>query len=115
MLETGWLSYGGDSEITQFNFAGLGTTGNGVKGNSFPDVRTGLRAQVQHLKAYASKENLKQACVDGRYNYVTKGVSPYVEWLGQKESPTGAGWATGANYGYNIVNLYIKPLLNTSK
>ena len=29
MLETGWLSYGGDSEITQFNFAGLGTTGNG--------------------------------------------------------------------------------------
>ena len=46
---------------------------------------------------------------------MTKGVSPYVEWLGQKESPTGAGWATGANYGYNIVNLYIKPLLNTSK
>ncbi len=26
MLETGWLQYGGDSGISQYNFAGLGTT-----------------------------------------------------------------------------------------
>ena len=115
MMETGFLRFGGDVKKEQYNFAGLGATGNGASGNGFKSIRIGIRAQVQHLKAYASKENLKQACVDGRYNYVTKGVSPYVEWLGQKESPTGAGWATGANYGYNIVNLYIKPLLNTSK
>ena len=115
MMETGFFRFGGDVKKEQYNFAGLGATGNGASGNGFKSIRIGIRAQVQHLKAYASKENLKQACVDGRYNYVTKGVSPYVEWLGQKESPTGAGWATGANYGYNIVNLYIKPLLNTSK
>ena len=58
MLETGWLQYGGDSGVSQYNFAGLGTTGGGVAGVSYPDVRTGIRAQVQHLKAYASDENL---------------------------------------------------------
>ena len=41
MKETGFLQYGGDASIEQFNFAGLGTTGGGVPGNSYPDVRTG--------------------------------------------------------------------------
>ena len=102
MLETGWLSYGGDSEISQFNFAGLGTTGNGVKGNSFPDVRTGLRAQVQHLKAYASSEALNQECVDERFDYVTRETAPYVEWLGIQENPYGGGWAAGKDYGSKL-------------
>lgn len=62
MLETGWLQYGGDSGISQYNFAGLGTTGGGVQGVSYPDVRTGIRAQVQHLKAYACDESLNQDC-----------------------------------------------------
>ena len=55
MKETGWLQYGGDMQITQYNFAGIGTTGGGVPGNSYPDVRTGIRAQIQHLKAYATR------------------------------------------------------------
>lgn len=50
MKETGFLQYGGDASIEQFNFAGLGTTGGGVPGNSYPDVRTGVRAQIQHLR-----------------------------------------------------------------
>ena len=115
MMETGFLRFGGDVKKEQYNFAGLGATGNGASGNRFESIRIGIRAQVQHLKAYASKESLKQKCVDGRYQYVTKGVAPYVEWLGQKENPSGKGWATAVNYGYNIVNLYLKPLLNTSK
>lgn len=114
MMETGFLRFGGDVKKEQYNFAGLGATG-GVEGNGFDSIRIGIRAQVQHLKAYASKESLKQTCVDERFQYVTRGTAPYVEWLGQKENPSGKGWATGANYGYNIVNLYIKPLLNTSK
>lgn len=81
MLETGWLSFGGDAGIDQFNFAGLGTTGGGVKGIAFPDVRTGIRAQVQHLKAYASTDSLNQECVDERFDYVTRETAPYVEWL----------------------------------
>ena len=34
------------------------STGDGVPGNSYPDVRTGIRAQIQHLKAYATTEAL---------------------------------------------------------
>ena len=105
MKETGWLQFGGDVSVNQFNFAGLGTTGGGVPGNSYPDVRTGIRAQVQHLKAYASTEPLNQACVDERYEYVLKGCAPYVEWLGQKENPAGTGWATAEKYGYSIVSM----------
>ena len=103
MHETGWLKYGGDVKATQFNFAGLGATGGGAGGATFKDVRTGVRAQIQHLKAYANKEPLKNACVDPRFDLVTRGSAPYVEWLGQKENPTGAGWATSAEYGYNII------------
>ena len=105
MKETGFLQYGGDASIEQFNFAGLGTTGGGVPGNSYPDVRTGIRAQIQHLQAYATADALNQECVDDRYEYVKKGAAPYVEWLGQQENPEGLGWATGDNYGYDIVNM----------
>lgn len=108
MKETGWLQYGGDASIEQYNFAGLGTTGGGVAGNSYPDVRTGIRAQIQHLKAYATADALSQACVDERYAYVTKGCAPYVEWLGQKENPQGYGWATAEQYGYSIVSMIEK-------
>ena len=105
MKETGWLQYGGDMQITQYNFAGIGTTGGGVPGNSYPDVRTGIRAQIQHLKAYATDEPLNQTCVDNRYEYVKKASAPYVQWLGQKENQEGAGWATGENYGYDIAGM----------
>ena len=105
MKETGWLQFGGDVSVNQFNFAGLGTTGGGVPGNAYPDVRTGIRAQIQHLKAYASTEPLNQECVDERYEYVLKGCAPYVEWLGQKENPAGTGWATAEKYGYSIVSM----------
>lgn len=83
MHETGWLQFGGDVAAEQCNFAGIGATG-GVPGNSFTDVREGLRAQVQHLKAYASTEALNQSCVDPRFNYVNRGCAPTVEELGGK-------------------------------
>mgnify|MGYP003279024198 FL=1 len=106
MLETGYLQYGGDVEINQFNFGGLGATGNGVKGNSFIDVRTGIKAQVQHLKAYASVEPLNATqVVDERFKYVTRNTAPYVEWLGIKENPTGKGWAAAAGYGFNLMKI----------
>ena len=105
MLETGWLQYGGDSGISQYNFAGIGTTGGGVAGVSYPDVRTGIRAQVQHLKAYACEDALNQDLVDTRFDMVTRGSAPYVEWLGQQENPNGGGWAAGSNYGEKLRKL----------
>lgn len=103
MLETGNLTFKG-SAVTpdQNNFCGLGVTSNGMKGCSFKTLRDGVRAQIQHLKAYASREELVNGCVDPRYAYVEKGCAPYVEWLGQKENPKGKGWASGAKYGDKI-------------
>ena len=108
MLETGWLRFGGDDSITQYNFAGLGTVGDGNHGLVFPDVRTGIRAQVQHLKAYACEDDLNEACVDPRFDKVLRGAAPYVQWLGIQENPEGVGWAGAANYGSLIMKLIIK-------
>ena len=112
MLETGYLKFGGDVKISQFNFAGLGATGGGAQGASFANVREGVRAQVQHMKAYASstvtENSLKHDLVDPRFKYVVKGCAKYVEILGQKENPSGNGWATSAGYGTNIVNLIMR-------
>ena len=105
MLETGWLQFGGDVKAEQCNFAGIGATGNGKPGNSFVDVRTGIRAQIQHLKAYANKEELNQECVDPRFGYVKRGSAPYVEWLGIPDNPNDGGWAATKGYGTAIINL----------
>ena len=110
MNETGWLQFGGDVKIEQFNFAGLGATGGGVAGAQFESVRQGLRAQVQHLKAYATDEKPKKEIVDPRYNHVTKGTAPYVEWLGINENPKKVGWAGALRYGMTLVKSVMKPL-----
>jgi len=60
-LETNFLQFRrgngtpGDVKPRQNNFAGLGTTGGGVPGDSYPDVSTGVLAQVQHLVAYSGE------------------------------------------------------------
>ena len=119
MKETNWLRYGGQVKIEQFNFAGIGATDGGASGADFSSygkngVRMGVRAQIQHLKAYAvksiSKKDLKYECVDPRFEYVNKGSAMYVEWLGINENPNGSGWATDSKYGYSIINDYVKNL-----
>ena len=61
LLETNYLKYKrgngkrGDVKPNQYNFAGLGATGGGVPGNRFPDVKTGVLAQIQHLVAYSGQ------------------------------------------------------------
>lgn len=101
MHETGWLQFGGDVKPDQCNFAGIGTTGGGVAGASFnaygkKSVRMGLRAQVQHLKAYASTGALKHKKVDPRFSLVKRASAVSVESLGGK-------WAVSKSYGKTIV------------
>lgn len=112
MKETGYLQFGGDVKIEQFNFAGLGATGNGVSGERFADVRTGVRAQVQHLKAYASAESLKNTTVDKRFQYVSpRGSAPCVEALGIQDNPAGRmGWAMAKGYGFSLYSTYLEPM-----
>ena len=113
-LETGNFTFSGSAvTLSQNNFCGMGVTSNGMKGNSFDTPQFGIRAQIQHLKAYASKDSLKNACIDPRFKYVTRGCAEYVEWLGQKENPAGKGWAAGAGYGEKILSI-LKAIIGTA-
>ena len=103
MIETGFLQFGGSVKIEQFNFAGLGATGNGVSGNSFENVRIGIRAHVQHLKCYANDEPLKNECVDPRWGEWLRGKAPYVEWLSIPNNPNGTGWAGDVDYAAKLL------------
>ncbi|WP_019501796.1 N-acetylmuramoyl-L-alanine amidase [Pseudanabaena sp. PCC 6802] len=95
-VETGFLRFGGDVKPSQNNFAGLGAVGSGAQGPSFPDQRTGVRAQIQHLKAYASTAPLVQSLVDPRFRFVTRGIAPLVSQL------TGR-WAADPDYDKKIM------------
>ncbi|MEQ1652081.1 MAG: hypothetical protein ABL897_06320 [Hyphomicrobium sp.] len=61
ILETNALKYRrgdgrrGDVHETQNNFAGIGATGRGAPGDRFPDIKTGVHAQIQHLVAYSGE------------------------------------------------------------
>ncbi|WKY46910.1 GBS Bsp-like repeat-containing protein [Eubacteriaceae bacterium ES3] len=76
MLETGHLQFGKDVSVGQFNFAGLGATGNGAPGFNFAEaygnnatgIQMGIRAHIQHLKCYASSLSLNNTNVDPRWN-----------------------------------------------
>ncbi|MCI8959002.1 MAG: hypothetical protein HFG62_07785 [Lachnospiraceae bacterium] len=103
--ETGYFRYGGIVQPSQNNYAGIGALNGNGKGQAatFPDPRTGVRAQIQHLKAYASREPLAGACVDPRFSLVSRGCAPCVEWLGAADNPDGRGWAVpGKDYGRKI-------------
>lgn len=105
-LETGNFAFEGSAvTLDQNNFCGMGVTSRGKKGCSFDTPQLGIRAQIQHLKAYASEDLLVNECVDSRFRYVVRGCASYVEWLGQKENPNGKGWATGKNYGGKILSI----------
>ena len=105
-LETGNFTFSSSAvTLNQNNFCGMGVTRAGAKGNSFKTPAEGIRAQIQHLQAYASTGRLKNRCVDPRYTYVNRGCAEYVEHLGIQENPKDQGWASGRNYGQKIINI----------
>ena len=84
MFETGWLQ--STNARTKCNFCGLG--GGGSAAVPFSDVRTGLRAQVQHMKLYASKDPLANPAAYEKWastaKYLGRGFAPTVEQLGKR-------------------------------
>lgn len=98
ILETGFLKYGGDVASQQNNFCGLGATGNRVAGEYFPDIRTGIRAHIQHLKAYASTEDITKKSVDRRFRFVKRGSATTIYALQGK-------WASDPLYDQKLENL----------
>jgi hypothetical protein len=108
IVETGWFRYGGQVQCWQNNYAGLGATDGGAAGASFPDADTGVRAQIQHLRAYAdpsatscTQPPLHTPCVDPRFNLVNpKGKAPTWNQMGN------GNWATSTTYASSVLNLY---------
>jgi hypothetical protein len=94
-LETGFLRFGGDVKPEQNNFAGLGTIGGSLEAAKFDNARTGVRAHIQHLKAYASLEPLVNEIVDPRFRFVTRGVAPTIDKLSGR-------WSADLQYGTKI-------------
>lgn len=115
--ETGNFKFIGGTAVTfdQNNFCGLGVTKKGMKGNSFSSPRLGIRAQIQHLKGYATSAPLKQSCIDPRYKYINpKGKAPRFEDLTgkwavpgydtKKASSLEEAMKKGIGYGFNIID-----------
>ncbi len=97
-LETGFLRFNGTVKPDQHNYCGLGVTGNGVQGMVFTTQQEGVRAHIQHLKAYASTEELNSDLVDSRFRYVKRGCAEEITDLTGK-------WATDAHYDKKIRSL----------
>jgi hypothetical protein len=97
-LETGFLSFTGLVSPEQNNFCGLGAIGPGQPGEWFPDPRTGVRAHIQHLKAYATDKPLELELVDPRYFLVSFGSSPAIKELS-------GTWAADRLYAEKIANI----------
>jgi hypothetical protein len=102
LKETGYFRYGGDVLPEQNNFAGIGATNDTQRGRGawFETPREGIRAQIQHLKAYASAEPLSQEKVDPRFHLVRRRSAPNIEDLNGK-------WAVpGPTYGQDIMRIF---------
>lgn len=105
-LETGNFTFKDSAvKLEQNNFCGLGVLDNGMLGASFATPQLGIRAQIQHLKAYANRSPLKNEVIDPRFSLVTRGSAPTIQYLGIQENPQGYGWAAGADYGVKIQNI----------
>jgi hypothetical protein len=94
-LETGFLGFGGSVTPDMNNFCGLGTTDKETKGASFASIELGVRAHIQHLKAYATNEPLNGSLVDPRYHYVKYGSSPTIDGLA-------GSWAMDTAYAVKL-------------
>lgn len=97
-LETGFLKFGGSVKPNQYNFCGLGATNNFEKGDSFSSVRIGIRAHIQHLKAYADHRKIKTDLVDNRFKFIARGSAQTIQDLTGK-------WAVDPQYGSKINRL----------
>lgn len=106
-VETGFLRFGGDIKPEQNNFAGLGTVGGGTEEASFASARIGVRAHIQHLKAYASLEPLVQPEVDPRFRFVTRGIAPLIDQLSGR-------WSADLDYGAKITAM-VKRLYESAR
>ena len=112
-LETNFLSYRrpngkrGDVRANQNNFAGIGTTGGGVPGNNFPDVSTGVLAQIQHLVAYSGERvtNPVAQRTRAKQHIILKGSAKVARRRPVTFQDLSGRWAVDRKYGRSIEHL----------
>ena len=126
ICETGWFTFGGSVKPDRNNYCGLGAIDKDAGGDKFETPQIGVRAHIQHLKAYAStakKEDLAFPCVDTRFDYAKAKVendkigtaSTWIDLSGRWAQPgyetevyasLEAAIAAGDSYGHKIISKY---------
>ena len=109
-IETNFLSYRrpngkwGDVDPRQNNFAGIGTTGGGVPGNNFPNVSTGVLAQIQHLVVYSGERIANPVAQRTKLtqNIILKGSARVARRRPVTFQDLSGRWAVDRNYGRTI-------------
>jgi hypothetical protein len=108
--ETGWFRFGGQVLPEQNNFAGIGAVNYSPVGAGawFDTPEIGVRAQIHHLKAYATTGPFVQSNASPRYRFVTRGSAP--TW-----GDLNGRWAVpGTTYAQQILRLFRDALEFTS-
>ena len=105
MLETGYLRFGGIVKPTDLNFSGLGACDSCPRGLAFPSAELGVRAQIQHLYAYAAAGAdpavLARPLADIRFT----NVRPYGKAALWEQMGNG-NWATGPDYATKVLTVW---------
>lgn len=113
IVETAWFRFSGSVPAWKNNFAGIGAIDSSPgDAASFPDARTGVRAQIQHLRAYGDPgasacavPPLHNPCVDPRFDLVVpKGKALTWNQMGN------GNWATASTYATTILTLFTEAL-----
>lgn len=99
-LETGFLQFGNLVTADMHNYCGLGAIDKEHRGEVFATEQDGIRAHIQHLHAYGTKDiTLKNALIDRRYKYVNpRGKAPDIFALSST-------WAADKEYGAKLDKL----------
>lgn len=103
IIETGWFRFDNGTAVSPdaHNYCGLGVRKRGDKGCSFKSIEEGVTAMIQHLYAYACRDELPggERMIDPRFRYVSRGCATSWESLAGK-------WAMNPKYGSNILRIY---------
>lgn len=107
MIETGWLRFSQRVPGSFNNFAGIGAVDGGTSASSFPDARTGVRAHVQYLKAYATRNVTRASFANPIASPRLATVMTWVSGRATMWTQMGNGnWATDPNYATMIDSVY---------
>jgi hypothetical protein len=103
-LHTNYLTFrgrwGGDLTERSNNFHGMRSQHSARVPHNFPSKQIGIRAHIQHLKAYATRELPRHPLVNPRYHIIqqvndSRGLSRTINGLSGR-------WSTDPNYANEI-------------